>query len=112
MKLISENQLVLDAPAEWQRRHFVNGQWRGATKEAAYQRLMALDLHTVSAEDVNAAVESDLLPITHCDFCGRRSYRAVVLTTQTGEEFCICPVCVGTARSLIGYSYVEGYGIL
>ncbi len=96
MKIIKERDLILDVANAWKEQY-------GSFNTHIYKSLLALDLNTAAAEDVEAIIGNKSWTSIRCNECDNYTDFAI----QVGEEpdyesrtACLCKSCFNKAINL------------
>lgn len=105
MKFITQRMMILGVVDQWRTTYPPGRHGYGLDKDMIYARLTALDLETVSAEQVNAIIGNDSWTATRCDECGNTVACVVRVGAEPDYESAtasLCEACVKAALALFG----------
>lgn len=111
--LITIREKIRGVPAAWRKSYGPEsrgGKWYASCvtddREATYNKLVALDLETATADDIKAIIGNSSWTDLACDGCARATRDAIV---RVGEDpnvgyessALLCPSCIEEAAALV-----------
>lgn len=101
MKVITQRDLILEVCTRWKEQygdrmempHFEN-------KRKTYDRLLKLDLHNCTAEDVNRTIGNDSWTSLTCNECGKTTDWLVQVGEEPYDESSTAHLCKACAKQV------------
>ncbi len=101
MKLITQRGLILDVVNCWRSNYPPGKPWVDADKDIIGKTLAALDLSTVTAEQVNAIIGNGSWTSIRCNECGECVAAAVQVGEPPDYESATASVCESCLRKAV-----------